>query len=488
MIAAGGFSAALVMVVLLSVDRCSPLTSDSDACRAVPGVNAQLSDPPPDSGGDGGGGLSSGGGGDESSDGGTQTDSGQGSEGGAGSGGSLDKGPQDKDKGSDSDSDESGEEGPPQESQKPPEGESGPAGPEIIRVGSAPEPEGSTRERSLEEPAVTECQSRVLGSERYHTIRAGTARATPDEAARAHACFGRPVNHYEYRPGSPPRTLRNCLAAKVGGERLRAIERGEPLTSLEELRATRACFGIEDSPLVPWPTVSVPPSVENCLRQGVGGERLAHVLAGGEPTTPERQAAAACFQPLRGLQTTILPLAAEEVQFLQTDPASTAVAHVRNALERVGGRERPRIVFQGSGPVGAIVDLYLFSANPIVVALATDANGVWRYDLDQPLSEGGHRALSVVKLSGREPIKSSSFPFAVARAAETGTREAGLIVVTGTAPRASRQYLSSAAIIVSLGVLIAVGIILLLLRPKPARAPARPPVRRPPSKPKAEGL
>jgi hypothetical protein len=133
---------------------------------------------------------------------------------------------------------------------------------------------------------------------------------------------------------------------------------------------------------------------------------------------------------------------------------------------RPDGLPVPRILLEGTGPASTLVDLYLFSVNPVVVTLETDANGVWQYALDQPVSEGEHRALTVVKLAGRSPIRSAPLPFAVARAAGTAEREGGLIVAE-TTPTAARQYLSTSFLVIIIAVIIVLGGAFLVVRKSP---------------------
>lgn len=324
------------------------------------------------------------------------------------------------------------------------------------KAGSTPPRRVSSVRPPAQSPAVTECQRSAIGGERYAAIQEGRERPTPDESEKASQCFKSPVNHYEYVAGALPRRVDACLRRQLGAQRVAALASGEAVHSLDELRSARTCFGMVDEPLAPLPTIALPKVVEACLAERIGASRLAAVSGGaGEPTEAERGAAAECFRAIGGLQPRLLPLPPEQVPFLVPDPSATSVTGAQTVEEAVNGRVAPRIVFEGRGPVNALVELYLFSANPIVVALAMDANGVWRYELDQPLSVGDHRALSVVKLQGRDPVRSTAFPFAVARAAATDERDEGLIIVEESVPAAARGYLTTALLVVA-GALVVV--------------------------------
>lgn len=308
----------------------------------------------------------------------------------------------------------------------------------------------SAKEASFLTDTVRACLATALGTDRVASILSGQTVPTPDETAAANVCFPSAPT-YTYTLTALPRETTTCLAQILG-------DRWQPrapvrIDDLEELRRARSCFSIPEVPFAPLPVLLLPPETLACLSDAVGPETFTSIATGRrEPTAAMRAQAHACFGLLEERSLDILPRPPEEVPFLNSEVSTISIDRVETVDEAIAARRIvPRIVFTGRAPAGAIVDLYLFSVNPIVVSLATDENGVWFYRLDQPLNEGPHRGYAVVKLADREPVRSLAFPFAVARAAATGTRESGLIVQSEF-PETSRRFLNSALLILGMGI------------------------------------
>lgn len=311
------------------------------------------------------------------------------------------------------------------------------------------------------------CLRNAVSPERFSTITEGRYRPTPEEAAQARGCYaslpteGAPVNTITTSVGALPAAADACLKNALGEERAGVISRGEGTAALEEITRARGCFGILEAPLAPPPVVRLPEPVRECLALVVGPETLARLARGEEATATTRLRSQACFADLPPVEAALLPLPPERVPLLPLAPTELlTVPTAKTIVEEITEKHTtiPRIVLEGRAPPGTVVELYLYSSAPIVVTLTTDENGVWRYTLDQPLAEGEHRAYTVVKLAGREPVRSAAFEFAVARAAPPGAREAGLIVAGTDTPAPSRTYLRLSVLVVTISTLAALGL------------------------------
>lgn len=311
------------------------------------------------------------------------------------------------------------------------------------------------------------CLRNAVSPERFSAITEGRDRPTPEEAAQARGCYASlpteeaSVNTITTSVGAPPAAADACLKNALGEERAGVIARGEEAATLKEITRARGCFGILEAPLAPPPVVRLPDPVRECLALVVGPETVARLARGEEPTATTRLRSQACFADLSPVEAALLPLPPERVPLLP--PAPTELLTVQTAKTVVAEipekhTTAPRIVLEGRAPPGTVVELYLYSSAPIVVTLTADENGVWRYTLDQPLGEGEHRAYAVMKLAGREPVRSAVFEFAVARAAPPGAREAGLIVAGTDTPASSRTYLRMSILVVTLSTLAALGL------------------------------
>ena len=332
----------------------------------------------------------------------------------------------------------------------------------------------------LSVPSVDACLQQAVGADRLDRVFRGESVPAPRESRAARACF--PSASYAYVAGTSALSADTvaCLDERIGALRVQELLQESVLTSLDEVVQARSCFGIAHAPFAPTVTFMLPEPVRACVERAVPGDALAEILAGRrEPTRGDQQSVAPCFQELAGLETTILPLPPTEVPFLTEDATTVSIARVETVSEEIApGRFAPRVVFQGRAAPGTIVDLYLFSTNPVVVTLSTDANGVWTYRLDKDLTEGNHQAFAVVKLAQREPLRSPRFPFAVAEATASDAREDGL-VATSTGAEPLRMYLLLAGVILAIGVITIFGFVIWRQRrrsslsPPPATAATR---------------
>lgn len=78
-----------------------------------------------------------------------------------------------------------------------------------------------------------------------------------------------------------------------------------------------------------------------------------------------------------------------------------------------GEPEKKRVLqFKGKGIPNAFVTLYIYSNDPVVVIVKTDANGNWVYDLDKELENGDHEAyVAITDNTGNITAKSEPLYF-----------------------------------------------------------------------------
>lgn len=100
----------------------------------------------------------------------------------------------------------------------------------------------------------------------------------------------------------------------------------------------------------------------------------------------------------------------------------------------------------------AFVTLYIFSNDPIVVIIKTDANGNWVYELDKDLENGDHEAyVAITDNTGRITAKSEPFYF-------VKTAEAANVITSAQANERKQVVKSSSPIEESRGNFIAVAV------------------------------
>lgn len=323
--------------------------------------------------------------------------------------------------------------------------------------------------RPKEDPLLV-CLEGVVGKERFSVILDGQSTPTPDEVSKGYSCFDGEAARFAFTTGPLPNDVDACVRSSLGKEGYEAVVSGEKVIETPEgLQRVRECFGVIDTPFAPPPIVTVPEEVTVCLEEKIGVERSAQIMRGEwEPTSRERDNAATCIQLIALEQRALLPLPPDLVTFLSKSAATVSVTGAVTVDESITAFTTvPRVVILGRAAPKAIVDLYLFSSSPVVVTLATDENGVWRYTLDQPISEGVHRAYAIVKVANHGVVRSPVFPFGIARAEAAGLRESGLVVQSAV-PSYTRWYFLGSGVILSVGVFALLLFFVVRRRSRPA--------------------
>ena len=101
------------------------------------------------------------------------------------------------------------------------------------------------------------------------------------------------------------------------------------------------------------------------------------------------------------------------------------------------------IRFSGTAQPYATITLLIYT-NPIVVTVTADANGVWHYDLQKPLSAGNHTAYVAVTTSTGAKIRSEAKGFSIiapVAAAGQSDQEESFIVASATSSAPTSRWL-----------------------------------------------
>lgn len=118
------------------------------------------------------------------------------------------------------------------------------------------------------------------------------------------------------------------------------------------------------------------------------------------------------------------------------------------------------VALSGKAQPNSIVTIYIFSTDPVVIKVKTDANGNWNYELDKELANGQHEAfVAVTDDSGK--IISKSEPIAFVKTAQAASIIPMSEFTGNESPieKSSQQFILMAIIIMSICLLIALVLI-----------------------------
>ena len=134
--------------------------------------------------------------------------------------------------------------------------------------------------------------------------------------------------------------------------------------------------------------------------------------------------------------------------------AGFKIQSVALKTDEIGNRN---VDFNGSADPDTIINLYVFSQDPVVVSLRTDVNGDWNYTLDKEIADGQHEVyVAVADDAGK--IITKSEPIAFVKTAEAATMIPMSQFNANQSPieNSSSQYVTIALIIVSVFLIIAI--------------------------------
>lgn len=336
---------------------------------------------------------------------------------------------------------------------------------------SHPPPPSSSEPQYFMTPEMISCLKKAVGVSRFESISSGKSTLTPSEAEKGQLCFEKFFDQerpkVEYSSASKlDKEVESCLKLVVGDKRFVQISLGNATPTKEELKKGKECFGDSASPFAPPAVLKVDTRIKECITSAISKDRLAKIKAGDiEPSDPERNKVASCFEKINGLQLAFLPIPPDQIPFLKVDSSLGSIENVKTTYQTSdSGKEQPVVTYTGAGKPNSSLDLYFFS-DPIVVTVDTDANGTWSYNLDVPLDSGNHISYVAAKTGG-EAVRSEVFRFSVAQAEAAGGREGGLIVKnTGFADQVN-NYLVWVGGLVLIGVVGLVSIVIYRNRKK----------------------
>jgi hypothetical protein len=133
-----------------------------------------------------------------------------------------------------------------------------------------------------------------------------------------------------------------------------------------------------------------------------------------------------------------------------TEDANFSVGVVANIKSADGSDQAGKYLFSGKAQPDSLATLYIYSDIPLITTIATDQNGNWQYEFDQPLSDGDHEIFVAASDSeGRITNKSKPLDFIVQQAKAVSPTAANAPAATNTpaapASQPLRKYLASAA-------------------------------------------
>jgi len=77
-----------------------------------------------------------------------------------------------------------------------------------------------------------------------------------------------------------------------------------------------------------------------------------------------------------------------------------------------GADGQKKMKLTGRGPANTYLNVYIYSGEPVIVTVKSDANGDWTYVVDKSLEDGDHEVyVAVTNNSGAIRSKSDPLPF-----------------------------------------------------------------------------
>lgn len=302
------------------------------------------------------------------------------------------------------------------------------------------------------------CLIGAIGKQAFQEIASDIRPATHEEHIKFESCYGRVATKsvtYATKDEKLSDTTEVCLKNALQNN-YEAVKSGKIQVPYQMQPAVDACFGIEKKPFQEAKKYSVPETIKQCLRDGVGEGRFQQITEGEVPTSLEKQKAESCFQQLNKAQSVFIPIPAEQVPFVEERPdvvQVAAVEQVTTPTEEKGTEVKPGAVkFSGKAPPGSTVTIYVYS-EPIVVTTQADENGDWVYTLEQPLEGEEHVAYTTVRSGDGAIVRSSVFNFTVVEASE---RAPDQFVKTETLTENTEQSFITRSIVLIMAVSAAV--------------------------------
>lgn len=123
----------------------------------------------------------------------------------------------------------------------------------------------------------------------------------------------------------------------------------------------------------------------------------------------------------------------------------TEVKNTKNENQDIG------LTFSGRAEPNTIITLLVFS-NPIVVTVKADANGLWTYTLEKPLTPGKHAVYAVSAKNDGTTIRSEVADFFIAPALAASSNNESLQLTSATEDQSIRKLALYTTIVIGSGI------------------------------------
>lgn len=151
---------------------------------------------------------------------------------------------------------------------------------------------------------------------------------------------------------------------------------------------------------------------------GDGYSDSQEILAGYDPLGPGKRDIA--FLPIE--EAIMRNETLEQPLSSGSEAADFSVSDIQNIFGKVG--EKNGYLITGKALPGAIATIYMYSDIPIVTTVGTDEFGNWKYELDQPLTDGTHEVyIAINDNTGKITSKSKPMEFLVSQARAISPQE-----------------------------------------------------------------
>lgn len=127
---------------------------------------------------------------------------------------------------------------------------------------------------------------------------------------------------------------------------------------------------------------------------------------------------------------------------------NTKITKIENEITSTG---EMTLKISGQTFSNKVITILIYSS-PIVVTVKTDANGVWSYQLEKPLSPGKHIVYTVVPRVGGGKVRSEVSSFFISPVYAASTNNESLVLASATSDEPLKRFALITATVVAVGV------------------------------------
>jgi hypothetical protein len=190
--------------------------------------------------------------------------------------------------------------------------------------------------------------------------------------------------------------------------------------------------------------VNFDPKLAECLKNAVGDEKYNDFISGTiKPTIDELNKAWSCFaQSKYVVPVNWSPVNPDQVKKLPRDNSKVKITAVKNQKTKSNdGEDREAIVLEGKTLPNSNILLYVFS-EPLVLAVTSDKDGNWSYQLENPLEPGEHEAYVALNTGEENYVSSDPIVFEIARAESSDQNPNGAsLLLSNNQPYGQSNYI-----------------------------------------------